>query len=390
MNTNKTVLGIVAEYDPFHNGHLFHLRQARNAVHPDTVSAVLSSCLKQRGELSMLAPHARAACAVRAGIDAAFMLPVLWTIRDAEHYAIGSVSMLCGLGITHLAFGAETADAELLRLSADFLDNPPSGFPDILKSMLAGGTGYPAALSKAVSVFIPETGNLLSSSNNILAVCYLRALKKTNPQVTPVIIQRHGNYHDMKIDPSAPSASALRSAIERGAYLQAFQAMPPDTGETVRQAFLNCRIPDRTIWDSLLMNRLRTDDLSALPDVSEGMNNLIGKAAARSGSAAEMFFTLSSKRYTDARIRRLCAMAMLGVTEERIRRLPLPSETLLLGLRKRNVPTETWKDLPIRIFSSAAVWQNSADAEDVASWRLWASCCRQPVSLLFTEKIYTE
>ena len=115
MSDRKTVLGIIAEYDPFHNGHALHLQEARKAVIPDTVYIALSPCVKQRGELSMLSPLDRAACAVHEGADAVFMLPVLWTVRDAEHYALGAVSMLSGLGITHLAFGAETPDSALLN-----------------------------------------------------------------------------------------------------------------------------------------------------------------------------------------------------------------------------------------------------------------------------------
>ena len=118
------VLGIVAEYDPFHLGHARHLRLAREAVRPDAVLIALSPCIKQRGELSLLSPHDRAACALSEGADAVFALPVLWTVRDAEHYALGAVSLLAGLGATHLAFGAETDDLSLLRRTAELLENP--------------------------------------------------------------------------------------------------------------------------------------------------------------------------------------------------------------------------------------------------------------------------
>ena len=133
----KTILGIVAEYDPFHNGHARHLAESRKAVNPDAVYVVLSPCLKQRGTLSLLSPFDRAACAVHEGADAVFSLPVLWTVRSAENYALGSVSLLAGLGITHLSFGAETSDLSLLERTACLLEDPPERMTDTLHTLLS-------------------------------------------------------------------------------------------------------------------------------------------------------------------------------------------------------------------------------------------------------------
>ena len=113
------ILGIVAEYDPFHRGHAWHLAEARRQVQPDWTLVALSGCIKQRGEFSLLSPHDRAASAVEAGADAVFELPLLWTVRDAEHYALGAVSLLAMLGCTHLAFGAETDRLNRLQQLGD-------------------------------------------------------------------------------------------------------------------------------------------------------------------------------------------------------------------------------------------------------------------------------
>lgn len=120
------ILGIVAEYDPFHNGHLQHLHLSMDSVSPSAVLIALSGPFKQRGEPALLSPFVRAECALASGADAVFALPVLWTVRDAEHYALGAVSMLASLGVTHLAFGAETADLPLLQRTADLLEDSPS------------------------------------------------------------------------------------------------------------------------------------------------------------------------------------------------------------------------------------------------------------------------
>lgn len=386
MSREAVILGIIAEYDPFHNGHLHHLSVARRAVCPDTVYTMLSPCLKQRGSLSLLSPYDRAACALRAGADAVFALPVLWTVRDAEHYALGAVSLLCGMGITHLAFGAETDDLNLLRQAADFLENPHSAFPSALKSVLGEGIGYPAALSRALGSFLPEAGKLISQPNNILAVCYLRALKKLGSHAVPVVVGRSSGFHDPVIRDNTASASAIRSALQRGNYSAAYRAMPAFSAAVVRKAFLSGRTPDPVISDCLLLERLRSSDIFSLPDLSEGLGDALKKAAARIGSADEITALLSSRRYTAARISRLCAMAMLGVTDDRIRHLPLPSSCQLLALRPAKVPTDRWKDLPVRILSSS----ECPDPEDLRAWQLWAACCRLPDTLPFTERIYTE
>ena len=390
MIRSRSVLGIIAEYDPFHNGHAYHIDYARRVVSPDTVYIVLSSCMKQRGELSFFSPYMRAECAVRAGADAVFSLPVLWTIRDAEHYALGAVSLLCSLGITHLAFGAEAGDLSSLQLFADFLDNPPSAFPDILKSYLDSGSGYPSALANAVSRFFPDAADIFSRPNNILGICYLRAIKKINSSVIPVIVPRNGAYHSLSVHPAAPSASALRAAFMRGDYSSSFDAMPSYAAALVRRAYLSRRVPDISVWDTLLISAIRSCDPESLPDLSEGLQCALQKAAATAVSARDIISGLATKRYTASRISRLCAMAVLGVSAERLDGLPLPKVTLLLAIRRKKVPTDQWKDLPVRISSSAVEWRKFADPEDLLVWRIWACCCHLQNTLPFSEKIYAE
>ena len=389
MKQKPVILGIIAEYDPFHNGHAYHLNRARKVVHPDTVYVALSPCMKQRGELSLLSPYARAACALHAGADAVFSLPVLWTVRDAENYALGAVSMLCGLGITHIAFGAETDQLDLLQQIADFLSDPPSGFQEELKYHLSCGNGYPAALCRSVSSYMSDAAEILSFPNNILGICYLRALKKLHKDIIPVIIPRRGNYHGSVVDPVAPSASAIRQALIRGAYSSAFQAMPEFSAGIVRRAFLSQSVPDSAVWDCLLIRKLRSSDLSLLPDLSEGLEDGLKKAAASASSAQDLIARLTTRRYTAARITRLCAMAILNATEERFRSLSLPDVSLLLALRKEKVPTDRWNDLPVRIVS-ASVWRTLAAPEDSLCWQLWADCCHRPETMPYTERIYTE
>ena len=386
------ILGIVAEYDPFHNGHLFHIREAAKRVSPDLTYIVLSPCIKQRGEHSLLSPSDRARLALEAGADAVFCLPVCWAVRDAEHYAFGSVSLLAGLGVTHLAFGAETAFPNLLIRAAACLEEPSALFESVLKGNLTSGSGWPAAVSSALSFVLPEAQGLLDRPNNILAVCYLRAIRRLCLSVQPVVIPRTGSYHAAGINPAYPSASALRESLRRGDYNHAYSAMPPYSADLIRRRFLDGCIPDDQILDHLLLSRLRSmthTEYAALPDLAEGMENALRTAASSANTREKIIDTVYGKRYPAARISRLCTYALLGITKSQLDHLPPPDHALLLGLRKTPGMTSLWKSLSLPVLSSFTEWKKAAHPADLAAWRLWAQCCRLPDTLPFTDKMIT-
>ena len=386
------ILGIVAEYDPFHNGHLYHLQEAQRRTLPDLTFIVLSPCVKQRGSLALLSPADRARCALEAGADAVFCLPVCWTLRDAEHYALGAVSLLSRLGATHLAFGAETADLTLLRSAADQLEDPTPAFEARLKNRLSAGAGWPSAVSAALSAALTGADGLLDSPNNILAVCYLRAIRRLELSLEPVVIVRTGSYHAAAVDPAAPAASALREALQRGSYATARSALPDFTATVLRRRFLDGCVPDERILDHLLLSRLRAmsgKDFRLLPDLSEGMENALQTAACAVRTRSELIASLSGKRYPAARISRLCACALLGLTKDMTETAPLPESALLLGLRKQPEMTSRWKKDSFPIVSSFTEWKKTAHPADLAAWRLWAQCCRLADTLPFSEKIVT-
>lgn len=384
------ILGIVAEYDPFHHGHLYHLEEAKKRVSPAWTCVVLSPCLKQRGALPLLSPADRARCALEAGADAVFALPVLWTVRDAEHYALGAVSLLGSLGVTHLAFGAETDDLNLLWAAARLLEDPSPAFRASLKEALASGAGYPAALSRAAAGFLPAAAKgLLEKPNSILAVCYLRAILHLGLEMVPVPVRRSGSYHASRVDPAFPSASALRDCLSRGNYAEAFRALPAFSADRIRQRFLEGRVPDPQILDALLLHRLRSmpeEEYRLLPDLSEGMENALRTASKTCRGARDLIASLTGRRYPAARISRLCAFAMLGVTREDLSSLPLPDRALLLGLRRNPDMTAAWKSLPLPVVSSFSEWAKTAHPAETASWRLWAQCCRLGDTLPYSEK----
>ena len=382
------VLGIVAEYDPFHNGHLHHLRRAMESVSPSSVLIVLSGSFKQRGEVALLSPFARARCAVACGADAVFALPMLWTVRDAEHYALGAVSMLASLGATHLSFGAETADLPLLQRTADLLEDSPVQLRDVLRTALAEGKGYPAALAEAAGACIPESRSLLGHANNILAVCYLRAIRRLGLSLSPVVIPRAGSYRAEKADPYAPSASAVRDSLCRGDW-GALSALPEASSSAVRSAFLARETPEQSRLDALLLNRLRAmtpAEASRLPDCPEGLDTALLNAARAAGSREEIISLLTTRRYSSARISRLCTYALLGITREQLENAPLPSAAMLLAIKKNPSLTGSWKNSTIQVLTPAK-WLEQAGATDLTAWRTWTLSCGLSASYPFTQKL---
>lgn len=379
------ILGIIAEYDPFHNGHLRHIRLAREAVQPDFIYIALSGCLKQRGEAALLSPYERARCALLAGADAVFALPAAWTVRDAEHYAMGAVSLLSRLGVTHLAFGAETEDPALLREAAEKLEYPEEAFRDRLRQLLGSGMGYPQAMSRALAAEKAAYGEILEKPNNILAVCYLRALMRLKAEIAPVPVLRRGGYHATRIDREEPSASALRGALGRGAYFfGVWEAMPACSREGLTRALLAGSVPRRERIDAMALARLRSmsrEELRQVPDVSEGLEDRIQKAAARADSLEELLEAVSGKRYPKARISRICAWALLGTEKNALEAMPLPEKAVLLGLRNRPEMTALWRE------KQPLVTTDFTEETDLRAWKLWGLWAGFPDTLPHTEKV---
>jgi len=376
----------MAKYDPFHRGHGRHLAMARERVRPDATVVVMSGCFKQRGSLSLLSPHDRAACALAEGADAVVALPTSWTVRDAEHYALGGVSLLRKMGATHLAFGAEAEGMEPLRAAARMLEETEPQLGEGLRRGLGKGMGYPAALAAAVSALDAEAGRALAAPNNILAVCYLRALRRLGAEMQPVMIPRRGAYHAGSIDPEEPSASAIRGALGRGDYASAFAALPEASRRIAEEAFLRGRFPREERLDPILIHRLRSmdrEELEQIADVSEGLEDRILKAARASRTRQEILDRASSRRIPRGRISRILACALLGLTKENIREAGLPEQGVLLGLRKTPELTALWRETG---FLPRTAPEAPADLRAAA---LWETCAGLESGALRRERVQT-
>ncbi|MGN0154590.1 MAG: nucleotidyltransferase family protein [Lachnospiraceae bacterium] len=211
-------LGIIAEYNPFHNGHYYQIQTARAHFPDKKILVVMSGDYVQRGEPAIFQKHLRAECALSCGADIVLELPGLFAASSAEHFASASILALAATGaVDTVCFGAECDDIDLFWEIADFLLTEPEEYRLLLKQHLKSGLSFPKARSLSLSACLddPRCTDILKQPNNILAIEYLKAIRKYQLDITPHIIKRQGaGYHDMVLDQSVCSASALRNEIK--------------------------------------------------------------------------------------------------------------------------------------------------------------------------------
>ena len=384
------IAGVVAEYNPFHLGHAYHLRRAREATGADWVVGVMSTCFVQRGEAALLSPVDRARMALAAGVDAVVALPCLWSVRDAEHFALGGVALLDGLGVDVLSFGAETAELPLLALAAELLEAPDEAFQAAVRRHLAAGMPHPAALSAAAEEARPGLGALLDAPNNTLGVCYLRAIKRLGSRMDVLSIAREGDYRATALPQGMPSSTAVRGALLRGDWHHACQAIPPAAEEILRRAALDGRLHRPDALDQALLARLRMMDEAAyraLPGLSEGLELRLREAARHAASREALLNAAKTRRYPRARLARLCVHALLGVTQADMDATPLPPAALLLGFRPGAEPLLARLArgrLPL-LTRAADYPQARWLALEALAYDLWGLPCGLPAGMLYTQ-----
>jgi len=298
---------------------------------------VMSTCFTQRGEAALLAPLDRARMALECGADAVFALPAVHAVRDAEHFALGGVTILDGLGCDAISFGMEGDSLPLLDKAARLLETEDEAFTGLIRQQMAAGMPYPAAVAKAVEILCPGAGDAISAPNSTLAVCYLRAMQRVGSRMEVCPVQRSGRYHDTTLADGMPSATALRGAILRGDWRSAETAMPTAAFACLQKAAAERRLHRPGALDAALLYRLRTmssADYAALPDVSEGVEHRIRSAAKTACTRADLLDSAKTRRYPHARLSRLATHALLGLPDDMLRTLPPIDSAWLLGFRQ--------------------------------------------------------
>jgi predicted nucleotidyltransferase len=317
-------VGFIVEYNPFHNGHAWHLAKAKELSGCEFSVGVMSGNFMQRGEPALFDKWKRAEMAIQGGVDLVIELPFVFAVRSAQYFAENGIRLLSSLGIiSHVCFGTEMSDPKALEIIAKACDNPE--VIALLKQNLKKGLTYAAALSQATESIYGINGKVLSSPNTILAVEYLRGIAKYAPDLIPLPIKRRENdYHDKEINGSIASATAIRQVIYQKSSLapNALQAIPATTANVIKEIIETKRGPSLAgSLSTAILSRLRTASLSwlkELPEVGEGLEYKIHECSLKAGDLPEFFTMLKSKRYPQTRLQRIITHALLGTTKSEI------------------------------------------------------------------------
>lgn len=322
------ILGIIAEYNPFHNGHLYHLEKSKKLTGCDYTIAIMSGNFTQRGSTSIIDKWEKTKMALSNGIDLVIELPTLYSISSGENFADGAIKILNSLNIVdYLSFGTEVQDINILNKIAEILYKEPNEYKSILAAELKKGISFPKARENALFVYSgnsEEYLNILSCPNNILGIEYLKALKKYESSIKPICIPRFESEHNSySFSSNIASSTAIRNFVKNKNFDTIKNLIPIDTYNILMNNLKNGYIvPDLSIFEKeiiYVLRKLSIDEIANLPDVSEGLEFNIKNAANSCNTLYELISLIKSKRYTQTRIQRILLYALLGVTKNDMR-----------------------------------------------------------------------
>ena len=346
----KTIAAIIAEFNPFHNGHKFLVEKIKLELNPDYIIAIMSGDFVERGEPAICDKFLRAENAICNGIDAVFELPAVYSSSAAPDFAFGSVSVIHRMhAVRYLCFGSECGDTDILRNTAIYSQNETDEFKKLFSKYKAMGLSYPLAHSKAFDKLYPEYGDVLKSPNNTLGVEYIKALMKFNSFVTPVTFKRFGVNHDSdKIcndsdsNISYLSASAIRNLMCDGTpeNLKTLKKVLPsqENNNPDILSLLNKAYPVlANDFSALLMQKIdmmSVDELSCLPGANKDIALRLKKKSVTNNYFTCLANAVSNKSVTRANVNRLLIHTLLGIFDSDIDRTKGVPYLRLLAMNK--------------------------------------------------------
>ncbi|RGY02274.1 nucleotidyltransferase [Blautia sp. OF03-15BH] len=357
------VTGIIAEYNPFHQGHAYHLSRARELTGADRILVVMGGNFMQRGEPAIIDKYTRTEMALRNGADLVLELPAASATGSAEYFAEGAVELLDASGVVNeLCFGSELGELEPLEKAAELLLEEPEDYQELLRAELKKGKTFPEARETALSAFLPEQ-SLLASPNNILAIEYIKALKRRKSSIRPLTIQRLGSYHGEDGQPAgAPhtvsgnlpesfaSASTIRcqlhtlekqivTSCEQPAFGSLMTALakelPPSSFGLLKDVLLADRLVQAEDFSLPLHYRLMQAkeplEFSVYLDVSEELSRRIYSLRQEFTGLNAFLDLVRTRQYTRSRVSRALLHILLDIRQEEV--LP-PTHLRVLGFRR--------------------------------------------------------
>lgn len=321
----NSVLGIIAEYNPFHNGHLYHISESKKLAKTDYTVVVMSGNFVQRGNTSLVDKWVKTEMALNCGADLILELPTIYSISSAENFAEGAVKLLDSLGIIDIfSFGNEHCDISVLDDIANVLYKEPKEYSNLLSRELQKGLSFPKAREKALMLYLNDIrryANVLSGSNNILGIEYLKALKRTRSIMQPLAINRYGvSYNSTATHNEFASATAIRELVKKRDFIEVAKVMPKNSFNLLKDCIFKGKyVPDISRFEKEILYKFRTmstQDIGNLPDVNEGLDTVLKKAANSCNTLTELFNIAKTRRFTQTRLQRICLYALLDITKK--------------------------------------------------------------------------
>ena len=317
------ILGIVSEYNPFHNGHKLHIEESKKITGCDFVISVMSGNFTERGDTALIDKWARTKMALEQGVDLIIELPTLYATSSSENFAEGAIKILNSLGIVdYLSFGSEIGEIGPMDDVANVLSNEPKEFKEIIQRELKSGLSYPKARELALGHYFGNSKKykeVLENPNNILGIEYLKALKRLKSPINAITLKRkYSEYNSADVKSGVASSTAIRQMIQNNQNVH--YVVPYETYEILEEEkekghiIKSLNTFEKEIIYSL--RRMTLQEIADLQDVTEGLENKIKAACNTFNSLNEIIEAVKSKRYTQTRIQRIMLYALLGITKK--------------------------------------------------------------------------
>lgn len=297
-------VGIICEYNPFHNGHIYHLEKVKEIAKNEEIVLILGGNFTQRGGISIIEKYDKAKLALEYGVDLVVELPFEFSTQSSDIFAKGAITLLHLLKCNKVIFGSESNDIDLLEKLADVQLNDKR-YNELVKKELDKGLNYPTAMSKALKEITHKTVN---EANDILGLSYIKEIIKNNYNIEPISIKRTNNYNEVKLNGSINSARSIRKALSEGKEIST--SVPKESEELIN------KIEENKLIDLLKYKIITDNELSKYLTVDEGLDNKLKKEIHSAKTIEELIESVKSKRYTYNKISRMLTHILCSYTKE--------------------------------------------------------------------------
>lgn len=297
-------VGIICEYNPFHNGHIYHLEKVKEIAKDEEIVLILGGNYTQRGGISIIEKYDKAKLALEYGVDLVVELPFEFSTQSSDIFAKGAITLLHLLKCNKIIFGSESNNIDLLEKLADVQLNDKR-YNELVKKELDKGLNYPTAMSKALKEITHKTVN---EANDILGLSYIKEIIKNNYNIEPISIKRTNNYNEVKLNGSINSARSIRKALSEGKEIST--SVPKESEELIN------KIEENKLIDLLKYKIITDNELSKYLTVDEGLDNKLKKEIHSAKTIEELIESVKSKRYTYNKISRMLTHILCSYTKE--------------------------------------------------------------------------